>query len=144
MRHVIDRKKIPFPIHDHTTTAMHDQPGYRFVCFGGRHGWRSTVVRSFVQGGEHYFPTRGMIVSPSVIVCTRHKVRHPRGSYIVYQLLSLEVSTPENESINWALSSICKKVPLTKRFLVGRISPFTRLAQHLTALHAWCKQCLPS
>ena len=28
-----------------------------------------------------------------------------------------------------------------KRFLVGCSAPFMRLAQHLTALRAWCKQC---
>ena len=31
--------------------------------------------------------------------------------------------------------------PPQKRFLVGCSSPFMRLAQHLTALRAWCKQC---
>ena len=36
------------------------------------------------------------------------KVRHPRGSYIVTPLLSLEVATPENKSIHSTLSSICK------------------------------------
>ena len=29
-----------------------------------------------------------------------------------------------------------------QRFLVGRSSPFMRLAQHPSALRAWCKQCL--
>ena len=33
--------------------------------------------------------------------------------------------------------------PSQKRFLTGRSSPFVRLAEHLTALRAWCKQCLP-
>ena len=45
---------------------------------------------------------------------------------------------------------ICKqesvhKVPksVLERFLEGRSSIFMRLAEHLTALRAWCKQCLP-
>ena len=36
-------------------------------------------------------------------------VRHPRDSYIVYSLLSLDVATAENKSIHSTLSSICKK-----------------------------------
>ena len=35
---------------------------------------------------------------------------------MVYPLLSLEVATPENKSIHWALSSICKKVHLEAVF----------------------------
>ena len=48
-----------------------------------------------------------------------------------------------------ALPSISKKVgtrcpsPSYERFLEGCSSPFMRLAEHLTALRAWCKQCLP-
>ena len=34
--------------------------------------------------------------------------RHPRGSFVVYPLLSLEVAAPENESIRSTLSSTCK------------------------------------
>ena len=49
-----------------------------------------------------------MIVSRSV-----YMVRHPRGSYIVHPLLSLYVATPENRSIHWTLSSICKNIRLT-------------------------------
>ena len=33
--------------------------------------------------------------------------------------------------------------PPHKRFIVGCRSPFMRLAEHLTALRACCKQCLP-
>ena len=50
--------------------------------------------RSFVQGGEPGFHTRGMIVS-----CSVYMVRHPRGSYIDFTLLSLEVATPETEQL---------------------------------------------
>ena len=35
------------------------------------------------------------------------------------------------------------KSPPHKRFLVGCRSPFMRLDEDLTALRAWCKQCLP-
>ena len=44
---------------------------------------------------------------------------------------------------------MCKKVrtrcrnPPHDRFLGGCSSPFMRLAERLTALRAWCKQCLP-
>ena len=33
--------------------------------------------------------------------------------------------------------------PPHKRFLVGCSPPSMRLAEHITALRAWCKQCLP-
>ena len=48
-----------------------------------------------------------------------------------------------------ALSSISKKVgtrcrsPSYEWFFEGCSSPFMRLADHLTALRAWCKQCPP-
>ena len=45
-----------------------------------------------------------------------------------------------------AVASSRHKVPkLVFRavFLEGCSSPFMRLAEHLTALRAWCKQCLP-
>ena len=54
-------------------------------------------VRQFVRGGKPRLRTRGMIVSRSMVVCTRYMVRHPRGSNTVYTLLFLEVATPENE-----------------------------------------------
>ena len=86
---------------------------------------------------------KGMIV-PSIV----YMARHPRGRYMVYILLSLELATPENKSSHSTLSSICKKVrtrcpsPPHKRFLVGCNSPCMRRAQHLTALRTWCNVCL--
>ena len=88
---------------------LDDQGIYRFLSFvlavtatGGR-------VRSFVRAGE-----------PNNILHTRERsdhvvfvVRHPRGSYIVTSLLSLEVATSKNKSIYSTLSSICRKVRLT-------------------------------
>ena len=53
------------------------------------------------------------------------------------------------QSNSLAPSSIIKKVstrcrsPSYERFLEGCSSPFMRLAEHLTAHRAWCKQCLP-
>ena len=53
---------------------------------------------------------------------------------------------PPNNSL--ALSSISKKVSTRcrrssyERFLEGCSSPFMRLAEHVTALRAWCKQCV--
>ena len=60
-------------------------------------------VGSFVRGGETQLRTGGMIVPRSAYV-----VRHPRGSYIVYPLLSLEATTPQNKLIHWTLSSMYK------------------------------------
>ena len=42
-----------------------------------------------------------------------------------------------------SLSFPYQESPPHKRFLVGCSSPFTRLAQQRTALHAWCWRCLP-
>ena len=75
-----------------------------------------------------------------------HIERLPRGNYMVSPLLSLEVATPENNFINSKLLSICKKVrtgcgsPPYKQFLAGCSSPFTGLADYLTALRAWYTQ----
>ena len=52
-----------------------------------------------------------------------YMVRHPRGSYIVYSLLSLEAATPENKSINWALLPTCNKSPPQQPFFEGCSSP---------------------
>ena len=101
-----------------------------------------------VRGGETWVRARRMIVSRSVYLMLVYLVRHPRGGYIVFPLLSLEVATPESKSGHATLSSVCRKVrarcqdPPHKRFLVGCCSPFMRLAEHLTALRAWCRRCL--
>ena len=69
-------------------------------------------------------------------------VRHPRGSdtLIVYPLLSLQVATQEKKSIQWTLS-ICESA---SNVVLSRmqLSPFMRLAQHLTALRTWCKKAM--
>ena len=67
-------------------------------------------------------------------------VRHPRGSCIVHSVLLLEVATPENKSVHSTLSFKIQKVLPHRWFLLGCSSPFLRLAQHLTALRAWCKK----
>ena len=73
-------------------------------------------------------------------------VRHPRDSFIRVIPIAGHTRKQSNSS---ALPSICKKVgtrcrsPSYERFLEGCSSPFMRLAEHLTALRVWCKQCLP-
>ena len=100
-------------------------------------------VRSFVRDGELLLRTSGMIVSQSV-----NMVRHSRGSYIVVPI-AVSGSGPTGNYVNpLKLSSISKYVgtmcrsPFYERFLEGCSSPFMRLAEHLTTLRAWCKQCL--
>ena len=113
------------------------QPGYPFFVLavttaGGR-------VRSFWCDDNLSSAQGGIIVSRSV-----HMVGHPRSCYIVNPLLSLEVVTPENESIQFINAVIHMQENLPqKRFLVRCSSPFVRLAQNITALCAWCKQYLP-
>ena len=61
------------------------------------------------------------------IVCM---VGHPRVSYIVYSLLSLEVATPENKSIHSTLSFVCTKIRLERAYcikMVGCSPPSMRL-----------------
>ena len=60
-------------------------------------------------GMENLTSTHGECFVSRIIVV--HMVRHPRGSYTVYPLLSLKVATPE---INCTLSSLCKKFRLTR------------------------------
>ena len=65
-------------------------------------------VRSFVRGRRQTLtPHEGRSCH---VVCM---VKRPRDSYIVTSLVSLDVATPENNSIHWTLSSICKKICLT-------------------------------
>ena len=70
--------------------------------------------RSFVRGAEPFIRTRRSIVSRTVyLVVYIYMARRPRGSYLVYPLLSLDVPTPESKSVHSTLSSICEKVRLT-------------------------------
>ena len=77
---------------------------------------------------------------------------HPRSSYIVIPIrCCLWSGHTRKQSNSLALLSISKKVGTRwcrsssyKRFLEGCSSPFMRLVEHLTALRAWRKQCLPN
>ena len=91
-----------------------------------------------VRSGEHSLRARGMI-SRRVHM---YMLRHPRGSYIVSPLLSLEVSTPRKLKLFRNRHPTCMNVrtrcgsPPHKWFLVGCSSPFMRLAEHLMAIGA--------
>ena len=91
-------------------------------------------VTLFVRDGEPHLRARGMVASTRC-VCSE---RHSRGSHMVHPLLPLEVTTPENKSIRSTQSSNMQESPPQKRLLVMCSSPFMRLAQHITALRAWC------
>ena len=85
-------------------------------------------------------------MSRYVRIYGKASTRHLRAA--VSPLLSLEVAAPENKE-HGNCHPIRKKVrtrwrsPPHKQFLQGFSSPFVQLAEHLTALRAWCKQCLP-
>ena len=86
VKHVVDL--------DHTVarTGPHDGGDFDHLC-----------------GVENLNSVQGeIIVSRSVFM-----VRHPRGSFMVSSSPSLEVATPENESIRSMLSSMYTKVRLT-------------------------------
>ena len=108
--------------------------GGRSVTAGGR-------VGSFVQGEQPLLCTRGMIASYIQILFVVRHPRHPIGCYVVLPFLSLAVTTPEIKFTHRSCHPYAS--PPHRLFFVGCGSPFTRLAQHLTALRAWCKQCLP-
>ena len=121
-----------------------------FFVVGSHHGW---LVGEYCAGIRTLTPLEGMVVSRSVCM-----VRHPRGSYIAYPLLPRGVATPENKSSHSTLSSTCNNVrtgcqgthhPAVHTILLylniynDEAHPsFMRLAEHLTALLAWCNVCV--
>ena len=91
---------------------------------------------------------RDMSVS-CVYMCTPN-ARHMYG-YLLHSNTHccLWSGHTRKQSNSLALSSVSTtsgtrcRCPSYERFLKGCSSPFTRLADHLTALRTWCKQCLP-
>ena len=86
-----------------------------------------------------------MIVSRSA-----YTVRHPRGSYIIYPLLSLEATTPENPPpINSMLSSICKSASQAVLSRMQLTLHATRRTPHgasglAQAMSAWSAESRPA
>ena len=123
----------------HYVRELDNQGTYRFFFlfsfFGGRrNGGR---VRSFVRGGQPFLRTRGIIVSPSVIVCIWYGA-HQALSSIPIAVSGSGRTRKQLDSFDAVIHM--QERPPTKRFLVGCSSPFMRLAQLITALRAWCKQ----
>ena len=54
-------------------------------------------AQPFVRVDNLYLRTRGMIMN--YLSRSVYRVRHTRGSYIVYAWLSLALATPENKAI---------------------------------------------
>ena len=78
--------------HCKTCRSLHELGQQGTVFFGGRS--QLAVELDHLRGVETFLlRTRGLVVSRSV-----NMVRHPRGSYIVLPLLSLDVAIPENKS----------------------------------------------
>ena len=119
---------------------------------------QGTVFFLLIFGGHHDGYRVGSYCAGWIIL-TPHKGNHSitkceYGQAPTTQLHSnthcrLWSGHTRKQSNSLALSPISKKVgtrcrsPFYERFLEGRSSPFLRLAEHLTALRAWCKQCLP-
>ena len=86
---------------------------------GGGRAVKAGVVVSRAGGGEPQLRTKEIIVLQKVsrsvyqVPGAWYMIRHPRGSYVAYPLLSLEAVTPENISSISTPSSICKKRVLT-------------------------------
>ena len=139
--------------------------GWVGVCWQ----WRCQTCRSLRQlvenQGARYFwrsATAGCRVRPLVCEVKNlysaqqgnspyHPVflgRHPRGSYIVLTLLSLEAGIPRFKLTRWSCHPwhmIYMQAPQSryKGSIVACSLPFMCLAGHLTARRAWCMQCLP-
>ena len=92
----------------------------------------------FVRG-EPYLRTRGMVEWIKKCVYGKAPTRYLRSKPIA--CLWKWPHQKINQLID-AVSHVQENAP-QKRFVVGCSPPFMRLAQHLTALRAWCKQCLP-
>ena len=90
-------------------TARSRQPGYPFLFSGDRHGWRSNWI--MCAGWRTFSPHTG---NHSLTYCSACLIRHPRCSYMVYPLLSLEVVTRRDKTPrhNSALSFTRKKIHL--------------------------------
>ena len=73
---------------------------------------------------------------------------HVYGKAPVMQLHSMPIAVSGSGHTGKQIYSFdavihMQESPPHKRFLVGCSSPSMRLVQHLPALGAWCKQCLP-
>ena len=106
------------------------------------------LVGSTRQATARYTPDRQMPTPPPPSI---HVSLPPLPLPMITNPSSVCLPTPRQRFSNPppTLSSICKKARKRcrssphKRLLVGCNSPFTRLAEHLTALRAWFGQCLP-
>ena len=95
----------------------------------------SSPPTSSVRGGEAILRRRGMIGSRSF--CGKAPMRQFRGKPI-----AVSGSGYTGKQINSFNAVIhMQESPPHKRFSVGCSSPFLRLAEHLTALRAWCNVC---
>ena len=75
----------------------------------------------------------------------QYMVRHPRGNYMVLVSKPIALWKRPYQKIYLLIDAVIRMKGMSsqKGFLVGCSSPFMRLAQHLAALCAWRKQCLP-
>ena len=98
-------------------------------------------VKSFVWSGEPSLRTkRDDRITQCDSVYPVYGKTPTRKSHNFYPLPpSGSGHPPENKSIHSTLPSNMQESPPQKRFLVG--CRFERLAKHVTALRAWCKQC---
>ena len=118
-----------------TCRSLHelDHQGTVFLFFAVDHSWGSSYI--ICAGWRTFTPHKEEWLYHLVFM-----VRHTRGSCMLLPVLSVEVAIPEMKSTHESCHPYSS--PPHKRFLVGCSSPFMRLAEHLTALRAWCKQCL--
>ena len=70
-------------------------------------------------------------------------VGRSRDRYIFYPFAVFRTVHTRKQSNSLDAVIDTRERPPQRRFIVGCSSTFMLLSQHLTALRAWCKQCLP-
>ena len=107
--------------------------------------WRFVFGIDMRWEGREPFPSRrhhdsGINKTASLLLLSYAKVT-PRTCLTGKPARGYSVNPPSHLT-NGVDGRTRKKNPLS-HLTVGCSSPFMRLAEHLTALRAWCKQCLP-
>ena len=95
-------------------------------------------VRSFVRGGE-LNSARGELLYRVVFIC-----KAPTRQLHSIPVAVAGIGHTRNQFNSVDAVVRMQENPPQKRVFVGCSSRFMRLAQHVTALRAWCKQCLPA
>ena len=102
--------------------------------FGDRHGWRSSSI--ICAGWRTLTPHKGNDRITQCDKCVHGKAPTRRLHSISIAAFGSGRTRKQIKSLDAVIHT--QESPPQKRFLVGCSSTLMRLAQHLTALRAWC------